>query len=116
MLRICLAVLLGSVMLAACSTFSERDPEPAPAASEPHEAFEQVGDPRVVEPGPGPSDPDGLSSDIERLQDARRKYEHDKSQEAREIRRRQAACAQNPDSSSAPIQGDATRDGGYCQE
>ena len=110
-----LAALSAAALLAGCSIFSPQEREPRPAAAQPHEAFEQVGDPQVVEPGPGPADPDGLSSDIERLQDARRKYDHDKSQEARELRRRQQNCAANPDSSQVPIQGVDGKKSSFCQ-
>ncbi|MAA74165.1 MAG: hypothetical protein CMN28_05615 [Salinisphaeraceae bacterium] len=104
-----------SMAAAGCQVFSPQESDPRAPASDPAEAFEQAGEPQPVQPGPGPADPDGLSSDIERLQDARRVYEHDKSQQSRELERQQARCRDNPDSESVEL-GDAAGGGAYCQE
>lgn len=81
----------------------------------PADAFNKVDEPHRDMTGIG-RESDNLSTDIERLQDARRQYEHDKAQEQAERLRRQAECREKPDSDKVPIQDGSDQPSVYCQE
>lgn len=85
-------IMVLAASLPACSLAPPS--APAPMAQEPVEAFEAVGEPRrpVLPPT---ADRQSLSSDIERLQDARRRYEADQADRATALRRSQAECRES---------------------
>lgn len=109
----CIALAAG---LAGCALWS---PDDTAEESErrgpiqPIDAFEEVKEPRRDDM-PGREDPDGLSRDIERLQDARRKYENERAREAAERRRRQAECVQRGETREVPIQDGGEGPAEYC--
>lgn len=108
----CLVLAAG---LTGCTVWS---PEPAEEPEErrgpitPVDAFEEAEEPR--RDTPAYEDPDGLSRDIERLQDARRKYENERAREAVERRRRRAECLEREDSRRVPIEDGSDEPISYC--
>lgn len=106
------AIVFCAGLLAACA----HTPEPAPVGplDEPVDAFEAVGEPRRV--GAGSRDRDTLSTDIERLQQARKTYELEQERLSAEMRRRQAECRRREGSSEVPIEdGSGDPEATYCQ-
>lgn len=89
----------------------EAPPEPPPA--DPVEAFEKVGDP-PRDDAHAADDPDNLSSDIQRLQDARRAYEAAESFRAAETRRRQEKCRESGEGREVPIEDGSGST--YCED
>lgn len=114
MFRLACIVLVAG--LAGCAVWSPDDtaeePEERQGPITPIEAFEQTEEPR--RDMPGPEDPDGLSRDIERLQDARRKYENERAREAAERRRRQAECREKGETREVPIEDGGEETVEYC--
>lgn len=101
--------------VSACTTA----PEPAPESAgpvDPLESFERVGEPQRTYTGTGVNDPDNLSSDIERLQDARREYNQSQDREASEHQRSQAECRESEDTQKVPIHDGSEEPAVYCQE
>ncbi len=98
----------GALLLTACAGAPE--PEPRPPLDAPIDAFEAVGEPRMPR---GDRTREGLSSDVERLQNARRAYEQEQERKAAEVRRRQRDCRAQPDSTQVEIEDGAG--GAYCQ-
>lgn len=108
--------ITGLVMLlGACTLGPEPDEkEPRRAPIQPVDAFEEVDQP--LRGGDGFSDqPDALSQDIERLQDAKRKYQAEREFEAAERRRRQALCRESGEGRETPIEDGNPEPGVYCQ-
>lgn len=111
---VCIVVIGAS--LAGCALWGQEEPEDKPAHKgpiQPIEVFEQTKEPRREYPGR--EDPDGLSRDIERLQDARREYENERAREAAEARRRQEECREMEGSQQVPIEDGSGSEEGYCQ-
>ena len=106
----CAALMcLGAV---ACTTAPE-PAQPGPL-DEPFVAFETIGEP--VRPGASDRDRRNLSTDIERLQNARSKYENEQERLSAEARRRQAECRARADSREVPIEdGSGDPAATYCQ-
>lgn len=109
----CIALVTG---LAGCAVWSPDDTAEETGEREgpitPIEAFEQTEEPR--RDMPGHEDPDGLSRDIERLQEARRKYENERDREAAERRRRQAECRERGDTREVIIDDGSGEPALYC--
>lgn len=106
------AVLLIGV-LAGCST-APPPSQPGPM-NEPIDAFEAVGAPDR-DFGAPQSDRDLLSSDIQRLQNARETYENEQRRLSAQMQREQAACRQRADSRQVAIQdGTGDPDATYCE-
>lgn len=105
-----LALLLGAC---AMGPDSEKD-EPRQTPIKPVDAFEEVDQP--LRGADGFSDqPDALSQDIERLQDAKRKYQAERDFEAAERRRRQALCRESGEGRETPIEDGSAEPAVYCQ-
>lgn len=104
-------IMVLAASLSACSLAPP--PAPAPPAQEPVEAFEAVGEPRrpVLPPT---ADRQSLSSDIERLQDARRRYEADQADRATALRRSQAECRGSERHREVPIKDGSGAPGVFC--
>lgn len=83
---------------------------------DPLDSFEEVGEPNRTYTGDGRNDPDQLSSDIERLQDARREYNQERSRTTTENQRSQQDCLQSPDARKVPIEDGSAEPGVYCQQ
>lgn len=102
------------LLIAACAS----DPEPAPLGplDEPVDAFEAVGEP-AARPGGAPArDSDNLSTDIERLQNARETYRQAQQRRRVETQRRQAECRAEPDSREVAIDdGSDDPNATYCK-
>jgi len=109
-------ILSGLILVVAgCTNTPEPDPEPA-GPIDPLEAFEEVGEPQRTYTGAGVNDPDNLSSDIERLQDARREYRQAQDREASEHQRSQAECRESPDTRKVPINDGSDEPAVYCEK
>lgn len=101
----------SALLLTACAGAPE--PEPRPPLDEPIDAFEAVGEPRMP---PGNRPREGLSSDVERLQNARRLYEQEQERRAAEVQRRQRDCRAQPGSTQVEIEdGAGGKNATYCQ-
>lgn len=111
------AVALSALLLAgaACTTTPEPEPEPA-GPVDPVEAFKTVGEPDRDYVGPGTTDPDNLSQDIERLQDARREYNHAQDRQNAEHRRSQKECLEGEGGRKVPIEDGAEDPAVYCED
>lgn len=109
--------LCGAVVAAAFMIGCASNPEPAPRGplDEPIDAFEAVGAPQ----GPGDASrrqDETLSTDIERLQNARQTYRLEQERLSAEARRRQAECRAQDGSRQVPIQdGSGDPDATYCR-
>ncbi len=103
------------LITAACTTAPEPAPEPA-GPVDPLDAFEKVGEPQREYTGTGVNDPDNLSSDIERLQDARREYNQAQDREDAEHLRSQAECWDSEDSRKVPIEDGSAEPAVYCEK
>lgn len=115
MFRFALVVL--TAVAAGCTVWSPEDPVEETERDgpiEPRQAFEEAEEPRR-ESFPGREDPDGLSRDIERLQDARRKYDQERDREAAELRRRQEECRARDGSHQVPIDDGSEQPYKFCQ-
>lgn len=110
------AVVLAAATVAGCTIWSPDEAEQPERSGpiQPVEAFEEVEEPRR-EMLPGREDPDGLSRDIERLQDARRKYEQERDRQAAEAQRRQEQCRQQEGSREVPIEDGSGDPVEFCQ-
>lgn len=108
-------IALGAALALPVACSNAPPPEPQPVPESPVEAFEQVGEPQRDYTGAGRNDPDNLSSDIERLQDARRKY--DKAQDQRAAQRARAGnkCPPGQTPREVAIEDGAEASGRYCQ-
>lgn len=113
MIRLAFVVLIAG--LAGCTVWpadesAEEEPE-RQGPIQPIDALEQTEEPR--RDMSGYEDPDGLSRDIERLQDARRKYDKERDREAAERRKQRAECLEAGDAREVTVE-----DGGgpavYC--
>lgn len=114
--RIIRVALPCAVVLAAALAGCANDPEPRPSVlNEPVDAFEAVGAPQRPG-GSAQRDRDNLSTDIERLQNARSTYEHEQQRLTAEMKRRQAECRKQADSRQVEIQdGSGDPNATYCQ-
>jgi hypothetical protein len=109
---LCQAVL-ACVLIAGCAS-DPKQPEPS-ALDEPVDAFEAVGEPRRPA-GASNREDTTLSTDIERLQNARRTYEQERARLRAETERRQAECRARDGSREVAIQdGSGDPDATYCQ-
>lgn len=107
---------LALVAIAACTATGPPAQEAEHSGPiEPVEAFEEVGEPREIYTGTGDNDPDRLSDDIRRLQDARRKFNQEHDRRAAESKRHQAQCRESPDTDKVPIEDGSEEPGVYCQ-
>lgn len=109
---ICFALVAG---LSGCAVWSPDDTAEEAERDgrvRPIDAMRETEEPR--RDMPGPEDPDGLSRDIERLQDARRKYENERDFEAAERRRRQAECREMEGSREVPIEDGSGDPATFC--
>lgn len=106
----------GVAVLSACSTTPPAEEPARTGPIDPLDAFEQVGEPEREYTGVGRGDPDNLSSDIERLQDARREYQSEKARESAEVKRNQAQCNASKDSRKVPIDDGNPEPGVFCQK
>ncbi|MES1924271.1 hypothetical protein [Salinisphaera sp. T31B1] len=106
---LCLSFLAGGCVI------SQPEPRSVGPLDEPIDAFEAVGAPDRSGGAPQ-SDRDLLSTDIQRLQNARETYENEQRRLSAERQREQAECRQRPDSRQVQIQ-DGTGDPAatYCQ-
>ncbi|ERJ18765.1 hypothetical protein T35B1_04813 [Salinisphaera shabanensis T35B1] len=108
-----LVVAGGCVLLSACAS----DPKPADLSplDEPVDAFEAVGEPQ--RPGGASNREDNtLSTDIERLQNARKTYELERERLRAETSRRQAECRARDGSREVAIQdGSGDPNATYCE-
>lgn len=113
MIRLALIVLVAG--LAGCTVWpgdeSAEEESERKGPIQPIDALEQTREPwRDM---PGHEDPGGLSRDIERLQEARRKYDKERDREAAERRKKRAECLEEGDTREVTIE-----DGGgpavYC--
>lgn len=105
--------VLACVFVAGCAS----DPKPAPQGplDEPVDAFEAVGEPQRPRSAT-PREDTTLSTDIERLQNARKTYEQARERRRAESVRRQAECRRRPGSREVPIEdGSGDPDATYCQ-
>ena len=101
------------VLLAGCVSEPERV-EPGPL-DEPVDAFEAVGEPRRPD-GASNREDTTLSTDIERLQNARKTYEQEQERLRAETQRRQAECRARDGSREVAIRdGSGDPDATYCQ-
>lgn len=109
------AITALALLLGACTLGPEQDEdEPRQAPIQPVDAFEEVDQP--LRGADGFSDqPDALSQDIERLQDAKRKYQAERDFEAAERRRRQALCRESGEGRETPIEDGSAEPAVYCQ-
>lgn len=101
MFRCSAATLLAGLLLsmAACTV----TPEPKPIEiEEPVDAFNAVGRPHTPNNGRYRG---GLSSDVQRLQDARRLYQLSQERQREAVERRQRLCRQHSDSRLVPVRG-----------
>jgi len=106
-------LVLSVGLLAGCA--SEPSSQTPGPMNEPIDAFEAVGAPDRSSGAPQ-SDQDLLSSDIQRLQNARETYENEQRRLSAEMQREQAECRQRPDSRQVAIQdGTGDPDATYCQ-
>lgn len=113
MFRLVFVALIAG--LAGCTLWpaddSAREESERKGPIQPIDALEQTQEPR--RDMPGHDDPDGLSRDIERLQEARRKYEKERDREASERRKRRTECIEGGDTREITVE-----DGGgpavYC--
>lgn len=114
MFRLACIVLVAG--LAGCAVWSGDDASKEPEREgpiKPIDAFEEVGKPQRDATPPGYSE-EGLSQDIERLQNARRKYESERAREAAEQRRHQAECLEKGETRQVPIQDGSEEPVQYC--
>lgn len=111
--RLTLAITALVLLSAGCASEPPQT-QPGPL-DEPVDAFESVGQPqRPVNDRQG--DRDELSTDIERLQDARKAYRLEQERLEAQTRRRQAECRADPDSREVPIKdGSGDPDATYCR-
>lgn len=86
-----------------------------PQPATPIRAFKKVGQPIPSAAG-GVRDTDDLSSDILRLQDARRAYRAERSFEAAETRHRQQECRESGQGEEVPIEDGGVDPLTYCQQ
>src|SRR5699024_3262539 len=94
-----IVLMLLTLMLAACAT--PPDPEPI-VIDEPVDAFDAVGQPYTPHDGHSRG---GLSTDDERLQNARRMYELSQEQRGQAVEHRQHRCLEQSGSRRVPVQG-----------
>lgn len=107
-LKAALALAGAMLLLAACTV----TPDPDPVVIEkPVDAFNAVGRPYTPHDGLRHG---SLSTDVQRLQDARRLYELSRERRARTLERRQRQCRRQSDSRRVPIEG-APGEFVYCQ-
>lgn len=97
-LAACLLAGFAVLTLAACTT-----PPPAQPLDieQPVDAFNAVGPPHLSNTGPAPG---GLSSDVRRLQNARRLYELSQQQQLQAVEHRQHVCREQANSRRVPVQ------------
>lgn len=110
-----LVTSVGVLGLSACSKTIKPDEPQASGRVQPIDSFEKVGEPHRAYPNVRGNEPSNLSTDVERLQDARRQYNNDRAREAAEHRRSQAECRKAPDSKKVPIEDGSGTSGEYCQ-
>lgn len=114
------AVLVTSIAvlgLAACATTTKPEQPQASGPVQPIDAFEKVGEPQRGYPNVGGGDaPGGISTDVQRLQDARRQYNHDKAREAAEHRRSQAECRKSSKNRRVPVEDGSGSEAVYCEK
>lgn len=103
------AVMLGMLSVFTGCTISP-DPDPV-VIEEPIDAFNAVGRPYVPRDNSYGST---LSSEIQRLQNARRLYELSRERQLNAVQHRQRQCRQQSDSRRVPVQG-TPGDFVYCQ-
>ena len=105
--------VFACALLAGCASAPE--PVPPGPLDEPIDAFEAVGDPQ--RPGGASRRQDEtLSSDIERLQNARKTYRLEQERLSAEARRRQAECRAQDSSRQVAIQdGSGDPDATWCR-
>jgi len=102
-----------ALLIAGCA--SEPPPSQPGPLDEPVDAFEAVGQPQRPA-NDSVQGRDELSSDIERLQDARKTYRQEQERLSAETQRRQVECRAAPDSREVPIQdGSGDPDATYCR-
>ncbi|GAB3673402.1 hypothetical protein GCM10028792_08930 [Salinisphaera aquimarina] len=107
----CIA-LVGAVFAGCANEPKQADVSPL---NEPIDAFEAVGAPQRAGGAPQ-SERETLSSDIERLQNARDTYEHEQQRLSAEMKREQAECRQRSDSRQVAIEdGSGDPNAVYCQ-
>lgn len=108
-----MAVVAGCLALSACVS----DPKPVDPSplDEPIDAFEAVGEPR--RPGGASNrEDDTLSTDIERLQNARKTYRLERERLRAETSRRQAECREREGSRQVAIKdGSGDPNATYCE-
>ena len=96
-----IALVLTTLMLTACAT--PPDPEPI-VIDAPVDAFNAVDQPYTRHDGRSRG---GLSTDVERLQNARRLYELSLEQRGQAVEHRQQRCLEQSGSRRVPVQGAA---------
>lgn len=113
-------LLLGAmIVVSACanqpSDTQDADDAAAENSLEPIRFFEKVGEPRRETRGMT-KDPDNLSTDVERLQDARRAYEAERDFQAAQTRHRQKECRESGEGKEVPIEDGSENPATYCQQ
>lgn len=112
-----LALSIAVFGLAACSKATKPDEPQTSGPVQPIDAFEKVGEPQRGYPNVGGgAAPGGISTDVERLQDARRQYNNDKAREAAEHRHSQAECRKSPENRKVPVQDGSGPGAVYCEK
>lgn len=102
---------LAALLLALCACTGAPEPEPPAPVNKPIDAFEAVGEPYTPNDGRREG---SLSTDVERLQNARRLYELEQERQANEVQRNQRLCREQPDSRKVRIE-DGTGKAVYCE-
>lgn len=111
-----LACIAFAAALTGCAVWSPDDAaeeEERRGPITPIEALQQTEEPERDRSGYD-DDPGGLSGDIERLQDARRKYEHERDREAADRKRRRAECVEKGETREVPIEDGGKETLEYC--
>lgn len=96
-----IGLTLAALMLTACTTPPDREPI---IINEPVDAFNAVGQPYTPHDGRYSGN---LSTDVERLQNARRLYELAQEQRGQSVEYRQQRCLEQSGSRRVPVQGAA---------
>lgn len=96
-----IVLLLVTLLLAACATPPDQEPI---VIDEPVDAFNAVGQPYTPHDGLNRG---SLSTDVERLQNARRLYELSQEQRGQAVEYRQQRCLEQSGSRRVPVQGAA---------
>lgn len=112
-------LLSFALALSACATQPSKEQANADTAPgervKPIESFEKVGEPRRRSSGMARG-PVNLSTDVERLQDAKRAYKAERAFEAAQTRHRQQECRQSKKGEEVPIEDGSEDPATYCQE